>query len=123
MKKYDISTEYGIFAKFTPPFHKILFPVSSLILAVIPQMLKSSHEVEITKQRIKTDDDAYINLYLFNPVKSKTDKAFLYIHGGGFAFKGYFCHYELCRRFAGEGDCKVVYVDYRLSPKYNILFR
>lgn len=118
MKKYDISTEYGIFAKFTPPFHKILFPVSSLILAVIPQMLKSSHEVEITKQRIKTDDDAYINLYLFNPVKSKTDKAFLYIHGGGFAFKGYFCHYELCRRFAGEGDCKVVYVDYRLSPKY-----
>lgn len=118
MKKYNISNEYGIYAKITPPFNRILFPISSLVLELVPKMLKSSGEVKITKKRMETIDGNSINLYIFAPVKTKTDKVLLYIHGGGFAFKGYFCHYNLCQRFAGEANCKVVYVDYRLSPKY-----
>lgn len=118
MKKYNISPEYGIFAKFTPPFHRALFPITSFVLGLIPQMLKSDAEVKIAKKRLKTADGGHIALYIFYPAKTTTDKVLLYMHGGGFAFKGSPCHYHLCRRFAAESNCKVVYVDYRLSPKY-----
>lgn len=37
MKKYNISPEYGIFARFTPPFHKALFPISSFVLGFFPK--------------------------------------------------------------------------------------
>lgn len=118
MKKYNISPEYGIFTKFTPPFNRALFPTASFVLGLVPKMLKGNAEVSITKKRLKTVDGSHIVLYLFLPVKRKTDKVLLYLHGGGFAFKGAPCHYHLCRRFAAQGNCKVVYVDYRLSPKY-----
>lgn len=42
----------------------------------------------------------------------------LYIHGGGFVFKGYSSHYHLCSIFADKCHCKVIYIDYRLAPKY-----
>lgn len=118
MKKYNISPEYGIFTRFTPPFHKALFPISSFVLGFVPKMLRSNADVKIAKKRLKTADGDCITLYIFYPVKTTTDKALLYIHGGGFAFKGSPCHYHLCQRFAAQGNCKVVYVDYRLSPKY-----
>lgn len=42
----------------------------------------------------------------------------LYIYGGGFVFKGYASHYHLCSIFADKCHCKVIYIDYRLAPKY-----
>lgn len=118
MKKYDISREYGIFRRVLPPFHRGWFFLSSLILSAVPVLLKGNHKVMIKKEKVKTEDGKSIPLYIFSPSFCKTDKVLLYIHGGGFAFKGYYRHYQLCERFAMEVSCKVVYVDYRLLPKY-----
>lgn len=51
MKKYNISPEYGIFARFTPPFHKALFPISSFVLGLVPKMLRSNADVKIAKKQ------------------------------------------------------------------------
>ena len=118
MAKYNISKEYGIFTKFIPPFNRLVFKIASLILGIIPKTLKSDENVKITKKQIKTVDEKNINIYIFEPLKYKTNKVLLYIHGGGFVFKGCSYHYNLCKSFAKDGDCKVVYVDYRLAPKY-----
>lgn len=118
MAKYNISKEYGIFTKFIPPFNRLVFKIASLILGIIPKTLKSDENVKITKKQIKTVDEKNINIYIFEPLKYKTNKVLLYIHGGGFGFKGCSYHYNLCKSFAKDGNCKVVYVDYRLAPKY-----
>ena len=118
MKKYKISKEFGWFARFSPPFNKWIFPMASLILGMTPKVLKHDKDVKIARKQIKTDDHKNIDIYLFVPIDLKTDKVILYIHGGGFAFKGYSSHYNLCSTFAKECHCKVIYVDYRLSPKY-----
>ena len=118
MKKYNISKDFGLFANFSPPFNRCVFPVASLMLGVTPKILKDNKYVKIIQKKITTNDKKDINLYIFDPVNLKTDKVILYIHGGGFAFRGHYSHYDLCFTFAKQCSCKVVYVDYRLSPKY-----
>lgn len=118
MKKYTISEEFGILKKVIPPFNKTLFRVAELVLTERSKYLKSDDEVDIFKEQIKTDDGKFINLYVYEPKKIETDKILLYIHGGGFVYEGNSTHYKHCRRYALEGNCKVVYVDYRRAPKY-----
>ncbi len=116
MHSYPISKEYGLFARFFPPFNRLAFAAASLLLGLLPAALKSDGAVTLRRERIRTADGHALPLVLFVPVNRVCDKLILYLHGGGFAFKGYTCHYRLCRRFAEQCGCTVVYVDYRLCP-------
>lgn len=118
MQKYDISKEYGIYAKFIPPYNKAIFPLAALLLNIAPKALRSNKDIKISKIPIKVATTKNINLYIFEPLRSHTEKALLFIHGGGFTYKGYNSHFQLCQKFAVQGNSKVVYVDYRLAPKY-----
>lgn len=115
MKKYNISKEYGIYRRIVPPFNKKVIEFSRIFLS---NDLSKYKDIEIRKELLKTTYNDYINLYIFTPLNIKTDKVMLYIHGGAFVYKGYSKHYELCSKYAKEGFCKVVYVDYRLAPLY-----
>lgn len=118
MSKYPINKEFGIYHKFTPPFYKAIFPLANGILNNCKKTLKSSSDLNIIQEQIKSDDGETITIYIYEPLKLKTDKILLYIHGGAFVFKGYNSHYNICKRYALDGHCKVVYVNYRLAPKY-----
>lgn len=118
MKKYNgIKDEFEVHSKLSVPFNKKFFPMAEFVLSYNSRELESDDYLEVSTENILVDG-CDIPLYIFNPKGFETDKVFLYIHGGGFAYKGYFKHYRICRRYALEGRCKVVYVDYRLLPKY-----
>ena len=118
MKKYDdINDEFEIHSKMSLPFNEKFFPMAEYVLSYNSRELESDDDLDISKENIIVDG-CNIPLYIYTPKKINTDKIMLYIHGGGFAYKGYFKHYRICRRYALEGQCKVVYVDYRLLPKY-----
>ena len=42
----------------------------------------------------------------------------LYIHGGGYVFNSAPHHFKLAKQMALRLKCKLVFVDYRLAPKY-----
>ena len=118
MSKYkDINDEYEMHSKMNLPFNEKAFSVGNYVLRNNSRELESDEYIDISIHKIKVDG-CMIPLYVFSPKGADCSKALLYIHGGGFAYKGYFKHYRLCRRYALEGNCKVVYVDYRLLPKY-----
>ncbi len=120
-KQYDISDEFGIFKLYRLPFNEITFKASDRLLEILPsKFLKSDENVKISTKAIKTVDKTKINLYIFENKKIKTDKVILYIHGGGFVYRGSKNQYDLCKRFALDGTYKVVFVDYRLA--YNNKF-
>lgn len=42
----------------------------------------------------------------------------VYYHGGGFVLPAAPYHYSLAKEYAQKAHCKVLFVDYRLAPKY-----
>jgi len=118
-KKYDISDEFGIFKLYKLPFNEVTFRASNKLLDILPKrFLKSDKDVKITKNTIKTSDKSKVNIYIFENKKKKSDKVFLYIHGGGFVYKASKNQYDLCKRIAEKEAYKVIFVDYRLAYEY-----
>ena len=118
MNKYkDIKDEFEMHSKMSVPFNEKAFSVGNYVLRYNARELESDDYINVSTHKILVDG-CNIPLYVFSPKNIECSKVLLYIHGGGFAYKGYFKHYRLCRRYALEAKCKVVYVDYRLLPKY-----
>lgn len=64
-------------------------------------------------------DRVEIPVFVFAPRTLAADAPTLvYYHGGGFFFEGAGHHFRLCRRYALELGCRVVYVQYRLAPAH-----
>lgn len=118
MAKYNISKEFGILKNLTPPFNKTIFSIADFILTDRSKYLKSNQDIKIEKIQLQVEKDKFISLYIYEPLKVKTNKLLFYIHGGGFIYEGNSTHYKYCRRYALEGGCKVVFIDYRRAPKY-----
>lgn len=116
--KYPISNEFGIYKIYKIPFNERIFANADKLMSVLPKTLKETKKISFKTKTIKTYDNEKINIYIFEPKKIHTQKIFLYIHGGGFVYRGAKNHYNFCRKLAEEGLCTVVYVDYRLAYKY-----
>lgn len=116
--KYPISNEFGILRLYKIPFDDKVFENADRLMAVFPKTIKDTNKISFKTKVIKSYDDEKINVYIFEPKKVKTKKVLLYIHGGGFVYRGAKNHYDFCRKLAQEGICSVVYVDYRLAYKY-----
>ena len=60
-----------------------------------------------------------IGIYLFEPYGIEEGSSCLvYYHGGGFFFEGAGYHYKLAKEYALKTPCRVVFVQYRLAPKF-----
>ena len=115
--KYPISNEFGIYRLYKIPFNERIFKNADRLMSILPKTIKETNKFSFKTKLIKTFDNEKINIYIFEPKKIDTKKTLLYIHGGGFVYKGSRNHYMFCKKLAEEGLCKVVYVDYRLAYK------
>lgn len=118
MKKYPIDKDFEMLSKFTVPFDKNLFGISNFFLELMSKKMKFDKSLNIEKRKIKSYDGEEIDVYIMEPKGCKEIlPCLVFLHGGGFAFKGSWNQYELARKFALEVPCKVVFVDYRVAPK------
>ncbi|MCI8467130.1 MAG: alpha/beta hydrolase [Bacilli bacterium] len=118
MKNNKISKQFGIYRFVTPPFFKVLFPFIRFFQTMLAWQLKGNNEIAIVKEKINLLDHSERNIYIFEPTQKKITKTLLYIHGGAFVFKGNNKHFKLCQKYAKEGECRVIFIDYRLAPKF-----
>lgn len=113
MKKYKINKQFGIYRYLTLPFNKLSFFVSKCSNTFLFWHLKGNDQISIQKEK-----HSHLKLLIFNPVCENPQKTLLYFHGGAFVFKSNQKHFNLCKRYALEGNCQVVLVDYCCAPKY-----
>ena len=61
-----------------------------------------------------------IPVYVMEPREAGEEPlpCLMFFHGGGFIFRASGTHYQIAKEYALRLSCKVVYVDYRLAPKY-----
>ncbi|MBP5313621.1 MAG: alpha/beta hydrolase fold domain-containing protein, partial [Eggerthellaceae bacterium] len=116
--KYPISDEFFPFNKLTPPLSPSIAKMSQAVMG-IPGWIYTDKDVSARLVKIDTYKDGEIELLILNPVSLETPApCFIDIHGGGFVFEGFHSHFSHAMTYAKEAHCVVVYVRYRLAPKY-----
>lgn len=118
--KYPINKEFGIFAHVASPIKnpKIAGFVGSMMRA--PGRIFRDKETEVERRLVKSYDGAEIEVLVMGERARKLDTlpALVYFHGGGFFFGAAASHYNAAKAYALGAGLRVVFVQYRLSPKH-----
>jgi acetyl esterase len=101
------------------PSSPSLLPLINLLMAGSVNKIKPLDGVNATKKRIPGYQNGTIELTIYEPKNiEKNAPCLIYFHGGAFALKAAPYHMNLACAYALNTPCKVVFVDYRLAPKY-----
>lgn len=124
--KYPISSELFFISKVKPPKILSLYPFLNFAMNFFK--CKSDKEVKVTEESILGFENAKLKAYIIEGKKIDTKSpgkklpCLVFFHGGGFLLKASGSHYKIAKEYAKKLPCKVVYVDYRLAPKYPFPF-
>lgn len=117
--KYAISKEFFPLYYFSAPavHPKIAGFFGSLLKP--PKSIFHDNEIDVKTEKIDVSGDQKINIYIMAPKDCpKNSPCIVYFHGGGFVYGASANHYYFCKDYALGAKCKIVFVDYRLAPKY-----
>jgi acetyl esterase len=101
-------------------------PTNRWALAVLQNLLSAVNAVHrrkfkpfITRIKIPSSDGFRVPVLIIRPERLRSPApALVYYHGGAFVMKAAPQHVENALRYAREADCLVIFVEYRLAPKY-----
>lgn len=116
--RYNIDKSFGIFAKFSPPLGRFVLWLARIFLTIMP---KGLHGKGIKAKRVfvPAEGGRRVRAYLIGPAKGEgAAPCMVYYHGGGFVFKAARYHYRNAAIYVRETGCKLLFVDYRLAPKF-----
>ena len=117
--KYNINKEFFPLYYFSAPavHPKIAGFFGSMLKP--PRRIFKDREIDVYTEIIDGYDGGKIKIYVMSP-KEKTANmpCMVYYHGGGFVYGASSNHYYLCKEYSLKSNCKIVFVDYRLAPKY-----
>ena len=118
-EKYEFDPELKMFDNMKPPIVPILAPVWQKLMGYLYHMEKSNPNMAVTKLLIPAEDGSSIQAMEYAPWNvPEHAPCLLFLHGGGWVYRGSPHHFVLAHRFAMHLNCKVIFVDYRLAPIY-----
>lgn len=117
--KYPIHPDFKFWSHMNPPINKALLPFIQGPMRLLYYTQKSSGTLSVQRLRIESADGGSLRALLYSPAElPENAPCLLYLHGGGFVFPAAPNQYALMREYALQARCKVLFVDYRLAPKY-----
>jgi acetyl esterase/lipase len=117
--KYAINKEFFPLYYFSAPavHPKIAGFFGSLLKP--PRKIFHDKEIDFKVEEIDGYEGGKIKIYVMSPKNAAENMpCIVYYHGGGFVYGASENHYYLCKEYALRANCKIVFVDYRLAPKY-----
>lgn len=119
MGKYQINRQFYPYALFAPPFKNAEMASKMGSFLRVPRWVLRDEGLNVRQQKIPGYGGEQIDILLIEPKGSdKQENCLVYFHGGGFLFPAAGYHYRLAVRYAKETPCKMVFVQYRLTPKH-----
>ncbi|MHB8089356.1 MAG: alpha/beta hydrolase [Anaerolineaceae bacterium] len=119
MRKYNTHADFRNYEKIQLPLAPWVLPILNGVISTGFNMVKLTEGVKSTKHTIPGYQDGLIDITIYEPNNIKNDAPCLvYLHGGAFILKASPYLKTLVCTYALKTPCKVVYVDYRLAPKY-----
>lgn len=119
MSKYPIHRDFEKYEKTNVPLAPILLPLVNGMVAAGFKKRKLENGVREIKKKIPGYQNGTIDIIIYEQKETKAPlPCLIYLHGGAFVIKGSEVHKHLMCEYVAKTPCKVVYVDYRLAPKY-----
>ena len=117
--KYPIHPDFKAWTHMNPPLNRAMIPVMQKLMGLLFDREKSAEDMTAERKSIAAEGSASIRALWYCPKGIREPSPCLvYYHGGGFVFPASPHHYSLAREYAQRARCKVLFVDYRLAPKY-----
>ncbi|MFA9379638.1 MAG: alpha/beta hydrolase [Acetanaerobacterium sp.] len=119
MSKYNIHNDFKKYEKTKLPLNPVLLPLINTLMASNDNRIKPAKGVLATKKKIPGYQAGMIELTIYEPNDNENNApCLIYLHGGAFVLKAAPYHRNLISEYALKTPCKVIFVDYRLAPKY-----
>jgi acetyl esterase/lipase len=116
--KYDIHPEYKNLN--APVFlNRFFIPIMQMATKMMFLMQKSLYGIKNSSHVIDTYKNRKLKIKIFSAADNKENMpCLLFIHGGAFILNAARNHKILICEYAKKANCKVVFIDYGLAPKY-----
>ena len=115
--KYPIHEDFREVCRITAPLGRGVLGIGNAFLSVMPKGMRSNNNLRINKIKLtSTTDVKKFGVWVITPKEGNSPRsAILFLHGGGFVFKGAPYHYDLAKEYAQRTNSVVVMVDYRTA--------
>lgn len=115
--KYEIDEELAKFTRQKAPSHIYLYPFVNITMQIYT--CKSDDKVTVHKYATPGYEGEKLSTLVIEPTQYTGElPCIVFYHGGGFLLKASKAHYQIAKWYAEKAECKVVFSDYRLLPKY-----
>ncbi len=111
-KKYDLLPEFQKYSWIRLPTQKWMLRAANALMPVIQHGRKLDSRLQSEKVQI-----GECTADLIQPMGG-ADALLIYYHGGAFLIKAAAYHKNLAQTYALNANCAVLFVDYRLAPKF-----
>ena len=116
--KYPINREFFPYSRFTPSVSRRFVSFAQKRMKT-PGFVFRDPAVAVMTHTIPAFREGEIDLLILTPKGiQRPAPCLMDIHGGGFVFEAAGSHYRHALTYAKEARCIVVFVQYRLAPKY-----
>lgn len=115
--KYNIDRELKKVTRLKIPESIKIFPMMNIFLSL--STCASDDHVRVSRYTTPGYQGAALQTLVIEPRRSEGNlPCVVFFHGGGFMLKASYVHHRMAKMYAEMLPCKVVCVDYRLSPKF-----
>lgn len=115
---YPIHPDFKKYENFNPPLNRFILPIMQKMMAFLVTQEKSTLDIDVLHFTIPVKNGT-VKSILYSPIGlSENSPCLVYYHGGGFVLPAAPQHFSLIKEYAKRVSCKVLFVDYRLAPKY-----
>lgn len=102
-----------------PSLNRAIVPVLQFFMGPLFRLESSTADLTVERKIIPVADGKTIRALWYSPKDiGENASCLVYYHGGGFVWPASPHHYSLAKEYALRAHCKVLFVDYRLAPKY-----
>ncbi|MBR3953863.1 MAG: alpha/beta hydrolase [Clostridia bacterium] len=115
---YAIDKAFFPFSLFAPPIRSARMAGMMNAFIQPPVGLLRDKQMAVAKEAFASFDGASVNVFVMQPREVQTENCLVYLHGGGFFFGAAGYHYKNAKQYCLQTPCKVVFVDYRLTPHH-----
>jgi acetyl esterase len=103
----------------TLPKHRWALAALQNLLSAVNTIHRRKFKAFFTRTTIRSSDNYSVPVFILRPKELRSPApALVYFHGGAFVMKPAPQHFENALRYAREANCLVIFVEYRLAPKY-----